>query len=273
MVSFVFSHSELNGTCLPKSHPQQRSPEDRPLLGRGGNALNSPATPARAPGSPRTLSRSFSTPWALALRPLCPKTPSGTPDSHAAPTPPPPHPQPAVPGPRAPALPRKWLSGARAAARGGPSRRSLAPNTPRRLGGLPAPGNRGETRPGMPTRPLSASSATPRRPAIGISPPSCYLPGALPARGRGPGGRAAQGSSAKGPPPRLTCRALLLQRPQDTAPCWGMKAPASRPGRPRQGRAGDSLRRPPPQPPPPRPALRLRRLKGSDSRGAAGSEG
>lgn len=49
----------------------------------------------------------------------------------------------------------------------------------------------------------------------------------------------------------------LLQHHPNAIPSWGMDAPASRPGRPWRGQAGDWLSRAPP--PPPRP-LRLRRL-------------
>ncbi|XP_057355386.1 WW domain-binding protein 11-like [Manis pentadactyla] len=120
-------------------------------------------------------------------------------------------------------------------------------------------------------RPLSASSATPRRLPSELSPRNCYLPSALPDLERGPGGGAAQYSSARGPAPRTHLPSAPPSAPPDTAPSWGMKAPPSRPGRPRQGREENLLRRPPP-PPPPRPALRLRRLTGQVSRGAACSK-
>lgn len=102
------------------------------------------------------------------------------------------------------------------------------------------------------------------------APSICYLPSALPARDRGPGGGAGF-LREKALRRRLTCRPPLLQRHPDTAPSRGMNTPASRPGRPRQGWAGDLLPRPPP--PPPLPGLRLRRLRGWISRGTACSEG
>lgn len=149
------------------------------------------------------------------------RDPSGEPLRAPAPRPQPPpelpHPRPTLPpprrqaprasrGPTLPGLPRKWFSGARAVAWGGPSWPSLSSITPRRLRGLPAPGNRGETRPGCRPRPLSASSDTPRRPAFGTPHPA-LLPARRPPRpGARAAGRRAQGSSAKGPWPPLTCR-------------------------------------------------------------------
>lgn len=122
------------------------------------------------------------------------------------------------------------------------------------------------------TRPLSASSATPRRLPSELSPRNCYLPSALPDLERESEGGAAQCSSARGPALRTHLPSAPPSAPPDAAPSWGMKAPPSRPGRPRQGREENLLRRPLPPPPPPRPALRLRRLTGQVSRGAACSK-
>lgn len=146
--------------------------------------------PARAPFSPRR-SPSSRRP-AAAPAPPCPHPGGGRPGS------------PEGPDPRA--SPR-WFSGARAVAWGGPSWPNLSPPiTPRRFRGLPAPGNRGETRPGRRPRPLSASSETPRRPAFGAPHPA-WLPAPRPPRtgARAPR-RRARGASAKRPPPPLTCR-------------------------------------------------------------------
>lgn len=112
-------------------------------------------------------------------RPQSPATRRENPEPPARPAPsaPAPHPAPtraagapASPGPTPPASTQVLLRSP-AAARGGPSWHSLCPITPRRLPGLPAPGNRGETRPGPPARATLAPAATPRGSACGAPHP------------------------------------------------------------------------------------------------------
>lgn len=154
---------------------------------------------------------------------------------------------------------------------GGQSWRGLSPIiTPRRLRGLPAPGNRGEARPGTPAPATfrllgDPPQASQRHSAFRVA--TCPAPSQ-------PGSAGPAAARRRVPPRkalhrRLTCRLLHLQCHPDTAPSWGMKAPASRPARPQHSRAGDLLSRPPP---PPRSDLRLRRLRGLVSRGAACSD-
>lgn len=258
LVGFVFSHSQFIGICLPKSHPQQN--------GRGGNALSSPATPAQAPSS-LLLSRDLSGEPYLPTRTTPGPHSPGTPDPRPLPTlPPPRRPSPLRSvGLRRLALPRNWFSGARAA-QGGSSWRNLSIR-PRRLRGLPAPGNRGETRPGTPAPPLSASSATP---AGGPSELSTYEQ--LPAQRR---------PRAAARDPRGRDAGLLRGRPCAAHSPAG-RSPSAPPGHsPFAGHesAGFAAWAPsaapggvlaPRAPPPPRPALRLRRRV---SRGAARAGG
>lgn len=200
LVGFVFSHSQFIGICLPKSHPQQN--------GRGGNALSSPATPAQAPSS-LLLSRDLSGEPYLPTRTTPGPHSPGTPDPRPLPTlPPPRRPSPLRSvGLRRLALPRNWFSGARAA-QGGSSWRNLSIR-PRRLRGLPAPGNRGETRPGTPAPPLSASSATPRRRALGTQHlRAATCPARSPCRSAGPAGARRRAPARKALCRTLTCRPL-----------------------------------------------------------------
>lgn len=126
---------------------------------------HSPATPARAPRSP----------LAPSLHPSPDPSPSSPP---RAPIPAPSRPCPLPDGlrrggPRGPDPSRPASASLEPgrAGRGGQSPRGLSPIiTPRRLWGLPAPGNRGETRPGMPAPATFRLLGYPRRRAIGTQP-------------------------------------------------------------------------------------------------------
>ena len=172
---------------------------------------------------------------ALAPRPLCP-TPRPLPA-----LPPPRRPSPRrSPGPRPLARPASGSLEPGRAARGGPSWRGLSPIiTPRRLQGLPAPGNSGETRPGTPALATIRLLGYPpqaghRNSTLRVA--TCPAPSQPGSAGRVEARRRVRPRKALHR--RLTCRLLHLQCHPDTAPCWGMKAPATRPARPRHSRAG-----------------------------------
>lgn len=167
---FWFSHSELNETCLPIKVIANKEA----LRIRHGKAKEEMSSIHL-----RHLPRSpvLSPPWS--------PTPSGTPVH--APCPPPRRQSPRRSRrPRPLALPSTAVAlRSRGGGTGRPFPSGLSPITPRRLRGLPAPGNRRETRPRMPAQATLRLLGDPCTPALGTQ-PSELLPAQRPP---GPGAR------------------------------------------------------------------------------------
>ncbi|XP_041618404.1 translation initiation factor IF-2-like [Vulpes lagopus] len=252
--------SELNGTCLPKVVSPRGSPEDQPREGRGGNALDSPATPARAPRA----RLAGSGPSAPHRGPRPARTRPG----------PNPRPRPEAPGPAPPRRPGKRLPGARAddARRPAPARPLRLHHTP------PAPGTP------RPRKPRAGQAGTaeagpfrlprdPRRRAPAPGPGPRPVPARRPPR---PGARARRRRGAgflrERPSPQTHLPPAPPSVPPRHSPFLGHESAGFAACAPGAAPGGDSLPRPPPPPPPPRPGLRLRGLAGWVSRGAAGSD-